>query len=877
MDPRRFARVRELFLTARSLPTESRAAYLARECGTDELLRREVESLFDQPTGTGRILTPDGPAGEISRQLLSAIPAPPTMPEQIGAYRILGVLGTGGMGIVYRALQKAPIRREVALKLARGDIGGLGVAARFEAERQVLAQMEHPNIARVLEAGADEAGRPYFVMELVRGVPITEFCEANSLELRERLELLRPVCLAVQHAHQKGIIHRDLKPSNILVTIEDEAPCPKLIDFGVAKAVNEPTEQAAALTREGQLIGTLEYMSPEQIEGGFTKVDARSDIYALGVVLYELVSGELPYDIRGRPALEALKTIIAKPPQRLAGRVTRSGRLDGELEAIVLKALAKEPDRRYTSAGALAEDLERYLTKQPILARPPTAVYQLSKLVARHTWACAAAMAVLLLLVGFAVAMSVQREIAVRERRSAEAVSGFLQGLLSGNHIEQHGKDVTLVDVLAVGSGLVDQLAAAPQAQAEVQRTLGEAYYTLGLYEEAELHMRASLSDLEAASHDDPLRLVNDVNALAELLVHRGKFAAADTLLRQALAFEASVGDSGRIHFARSKNLLANALARGGRAAEAEPLHRAAVETCIRALGDTAEIVASFRNDLAVFLWEQGKLAEADPLYRQAIETYRRLHGDCHTDVATIIANHAVLLTEMGRLREAEAAHRATLACRRSLLGDEHAMIGLGLMSLGVCLESQAKYLEAAKECRTGGEILRRSLGEDHPWTGLSLWVLARNHHACGHYAEAESLYKGALATQRRIHPPGHREIAETQVWLAMLWLDTGRTAEAEPALREGLVALQAALPAGHWSVGVAQNAWACCLGDQGRLGEADSLWEQSRARVLSAPPFAKRPCLERTAALLERLGRGEVAAAWRAAIPRPEVTGTQP
>jgi tetratricopeptide (TPR) repeat protein len=866
MDPRRFARVREVFLTARSLPAESRAEYLRRECGDDAALLHEVESLFDQSTQTHEIMKPGGPVGVIGRRLLCEIPPAQPIPERIGPYQILGILGAGGMGIVYRALQTTPIRREVALKLIRGDLISRGAAARFESERQTLAQMEHPNIARVLEAGEDEAGRSYVVMELVQGMAITEFCAAEQLPLRERLELFRQVCLAVQHAHQKGVIHRDLKPSNVLVTIQDGRAHPKLIDFGIAKALGDSGTESARLTREGQLVGTLEYMSPEQVTGGLAQVDVRSDVYALGVILYELVAGELPYAIRERPTLEVLNAIIGESPRRFSGRRTAAGRLDGELEAIVLKALAKEPHRRYAGAGALAEDLDRYLANEPILARSPTAAYQIRKLVARHKGAFAAAVAVPVLLLVFGIAMSWQRQEAMRERRSAEAINETLLTMLSENNVEMHGVDVKFTDVLAEGSRLIGQLDEAPQAQAEIHRTLGDAYRTLGRHEEAESHLWAALRILEQLGAKDPVVMVETLHSLCEFLELRGEYVREDSLLQRALSFEDGLGDSWDL-IARTKNLRARWLMRQGRTVEAEPLYREALAIRESALGDTAETVAATRNDLAAFLWQQGRYAEAEPLYRQAIATYRQLYGEQHTDLATMIGNLALLLTSVGQLRAAESAFLEALEMHRSLRGENHEVFALSLANLAYCLECGDRLDEATEHCRTALGIMRNSLGEDHPWVGYILHRLALCLYLRGDLGEAERIFDQALALDQRVLPAGHHQTVHTQIWLAILWIDTGRNREAEPILRESLAALHETFPKGYPSIWITQNALARCLATLGQMPEADSLFAKNRdaAQPISIP--AKRLCLERTADLLARLGRNAEAASYRAEL----------
>jgi serine/threonine protein kinase len=444
MNPEDFARVKAILIAARELPRDQRAAFLERECGDDAALRAEVESLLAHETGAPSLIGTGGLGrglgAELPRSLARALGE--ETPERIGPYRILEVLGEGGMGTVYRAEQTEPIRREVALKLVRRGLDGTRAAARFEVERRALALMNHPNIARVLDAGTDETGRPYFVMELVRGDPITSFCDREKLSVRERVELMIPICRAVQHAHRKGILHRDLKPSNVLVAREDGKPVPKVIDFGIAKAVQDTPAPGTLLTAEGQLVGTPEYMSPEQAGVIEAEVDTRTDVYALGVILYELLTGRRPHRFRNATPLELHRvlsrdepekpsTACTREPEEAASVAANAGRargvsptrlrreLAGDLDTIVLMALRREPERRYGSAEHLAEDLRRYLDGLPVLARKDTVRYRAGKFARRHRVAVGAAAVLVLSLAVLAVTMTVQSARVARERDRA--------------------------------------------------------------------------------------------------------------------------------------------------------------------------------------------------------------------------------------------------------------------------------------------------------------------------------------------------------------------------------------------------------------------------------------------------------------------------
>src|SRR5688572_1052943 len=410
------ARVRDIFLSALERPIEERAAFLSDACGHDETLRREVEELLREHEEVGDFLqTPAAAVGPTGTVVIASVTE--KAGDRIGRYKLLQEIGEGGCGVVYMAEQEQPVRRRVALKIIKLGMDTKSVIARFEAERQALAMMEHPNIAKVFDAGATETGRPYFVMELVRGIRVTEYCDENNLPTAERLELFIQVCQAIQHAHQKGIIHRDIKPSNILVTLHDGVPVPKVIDFGIAKATEQRLTEKTLFTEFSAFIGTPAYMSPEQAEMSGLDIDTRSDVYALGVLLYELLTGKTPFDPETllRAGLDGCRRTIReqepeRPSTRLATMVgveltTTADRrrtppaallneLLGDLDWIVMKALEKDRTRRYPTANDLAEDVRRYLANDAVLARPPSNYYRFQKAVRRNQMAFGAAGAV---------------------------------------------------------------------------------------------------------------------------------------------------------------------------------------------------------------------------------------------------------------------------------------------------------------------------------------------------------------------------------------------------------------------------------------------------------------------------------------------------
>ena len=490
-------------MEAADLPPDGRGDFLNSSCGNDKAIREEIESLL---AALGEAKT-DAPPHD---DLVDA--------TRIGRYLILEKVGEGGMGAVYKARQEHPVRRTVALKLIKLGMDTKQVIARFEAERQALAMMDHPNIARVLDAGASDAGRPYFVMDLIRGIPITEYCDRERLTIRSRLELFIRVCQAVQHAHTKGIIHRDLKPSNILVAVNDGAPVPKVIDFGIAKAAQGRLTDYTVATGQRQWLGTPQYMSPEQAEGG-GDIDTRSDIYSLGVILYELLTGTTPLDwqaMNGPGAEQILRRIREAPPRKPSARLTsvaspEAGQLQqaarsrgcepsqmqrlvrGDLDWIVLKAIDQDCDRRYQTAGALAADIQRHLDNEPVLARPPTAGYRLSRFVRRHRLGMAASVAVGSALVVGIVGLSVglvrahgAQLAAQSQARKAEAVSNFMRGILAAAR-PGGGGEPRVLDLLKEASTRIDHdLRDQPEAEIEARQTLADTYHILGHSAEAE-------------------------------------------------------------------------------------------------------------------------------------------------------------------------------------------------------------------------------------------------------------------------------------------------------------------------------------------------------------------------------------------------------
>jgi serine/threonine protein kinase len=468
----------------------------------------------------------------------------------IGKYRILERVGEGGFGEGYAAEQTEPVKRRVALKILKAGMDTKAVLARFEAERQALALMDHPNISKVLDAGETERGRPYFVMDLVKGEPITKYCDRHNLSTKERLGLFIPVCAAVQHAHQKGIIHRDLKPSNILVSLSDGSPLPKVIDFGIAKATTGTLTEKTLHTQQGQLIGTPAYMSPEQAEMGGLDVDTRTDVYSLGVVLYELLAGVLPFDpetLQKRGYAEIQRILREeeppKPSRKVSGinadskEVARRHRTDaralyrqlrGELDWIVLKAMEKDRTRRYETVNSLAMDVRRYLADEPVIAGPPSTAYRFRKLAKRNKVAIGVVAAILVTVTAALVHSNIQRVQIQAARDESEAVTEFLAEMLASVDPGDQGRDVTVKEALDEAAKTIDaRFEDQPLIEARLRHTIGETYQGLGFYERAEPHIREAVATRATLLGRDHLETLVSIASMGVLLESHGKFDEA--------------------------------------------------------------------------------------------------------------------------------------------------------------------------------------------------------------------------------------------------------------------------------------------------------------------------------------------------------------
>ena len=885
---------KDIFLDVCDLAPDRRAAAIERRAGHDARLRAAVQSLLDaHDRAAGFLADPTVSPARVTPA--PARPAPLPLPRQIGAYKLLQEIGEGGFGSVYLAEQEHPVRRRVALKLIKVGMDTRSVIARFEAERQALALMDHANIARVFDAGQTDDGRPYFVMELVKGIPVTDFCDQKKLDIRARLALFAQVCHAVQHAHQKGLIHRDIKPSNVLVT-EPEAgqpPLVKVIDFGIAKATQARLTEKTLFTEFRQLVGTPEYMSPEQAEGSLD-IDTRTDVYALGVLLYELLCGTTPFDgreLRSKAYAEMQRVIREVDPPRpstrlsamrdtlpsvAAQRAVEPHRLRtlvrGELDWIVMRAMEKDRARRYETASALAADVQRYLADEPVSAGPPSRIYRVRKFVRRHRAGVGAAVAILVILV-VALVVSLQlyvtasralkravvaeaeakrqrddavlaRDAEAEARTLTEEADRFLRDMFSSiDPVEARGKQVLVRDVLDKAAAKIDgAFPDRPAVEGRLREFFGSTYLSLGLPELARVQLEASDRLLFAAVGDVDPEYVKNLVDLGRCYQFLDRTAEAQHLFELAdeRAPRAFGRDAPEAYIPKSH--LASILMRQNKVAEASVLLDELLRYRLRTLGPAHTQTLTTMGDIAWARQLQGRFAEAEAILLEAVPAARQALGDDHPRTGALMNNLAQAQADNGKLDEAERTQREVVALCRTVYGPDHrnALAAAGLHAQ--FLTRLGRYGEAETLFDDSIARLRRTLGEDHSNTLLIRSQRALLYVLMERLDEAERELADVVQRVTRVRGSEHPETLTALSLRAQVVARRRDYAQAETLYAELVPRMTKAMGPNHPSTLGAMSWHAYVLGRQGKWPQAEPISADAYARAARAGLTKKQP-----------------------------------
>jgi serine/threonine protein kinase/Tfp pilus assembly protein PilF len=762
------------------------------------------------------------------------------------------------MGVVYEAEQQHP-RRPVALKVIRGGhYVDEHVVRLFEREAQALARLRHPGIAAIYEAGRTEEGQHFFAMELVRGTPLLDYvlrrqeAAEGSDQLRDRLRLFTKICEAVNYAHQRGVIHRDLKPSNILVSSGEGmrgssgglegVPEIKILDFGLARITDADVAVSTIITEIGQIQGTLAYMSPEQTRGNPDEIDLRSDVYTLGVILFELLTGQLPYEVHKGIPHEGLRIICEEPPQlpsRLRFRTSGKERekIDRDLDTIILKALEKEPWRRYQSAWALAEDVERYLSDQPILARPPSTIYQIRKLVARHKGVVGFAVTLALLVVGFGIAMAVQSARVARERdkavtaeRESHQVSTFLVDLFKiSDPSEARGNTVTARQILDRGAERISgELREQPVVQARLMDTIGQVYRSLGLFQQAKLLLERALETRRSLLGEDHLEVSDSFSNLANVLWDRGDYSQAKQYFERSLSIKEKALGPNDIKVATVCHNLASVLWSKGDYATAKPLLERALAIREKVLGPRHPEVSNTMNSLGALYYTMGDYVKAQSYWERTLAIREEVLGSDHPKMAMTLNNLGTLKKDRGDYVGAKPLLERAIRIQEKSLGPNHPNLAAGLNNLSDLLRTVKDYDAAKPLIQRAITIEESNFGPDHPEVARFLGNFAEILRETGDYAGARPVYERALTIREKTLGENHRDTAWSLQGIAHLDADEGRYADAERHYLKALQVQKRALGPDQADVGWSLCGLADLYSKQGRNAEAEVLYTQA-------------------------------------------------
>jgi tetratricopeptide (TPR) repeat protein len=800
-----------------------REAFLRGACGDDSELLQRVEGLL-RAHEAGSFL--EEPPTHISAKTVAVTDTMLRVGEgtgdRVGRYKLLQVIGEGGFGWVYMAEQTEPVRRKVALKVIKLGMDTREVLARFEAERQALALMDHPNIAQVLDGGTTPTGRPYFVMELIKGVPMTQYCDEGNLSPQERVELFCKVCHAVHHAHQKGIIHRDLKPRNILVTEHDGEAVPKVIDFGVAKAIGSPLTDKTLFTRLEQMIGTPIYMSPEQTGLGSLDLDTRTDIYSLGVLLYELLTGTTPLERETleHAAFDEMRRMIreTQPPRpstrlralgdrlKQVAKVRRTepaalARLvHGDLDWIVMKSLDKDRKRRYESANEMATDLQRHLNNEPVVARPPSQAYRFGKFVRRNKVLAGAVGAIFLsILMGLAVSawgFFKERKARLQVEEIAQLLNEALKAVAPS--VAKERDTVVLRKILgSIAERSSKALEGHPDLQTELPANLAKVYFEIGEFPDSEKMLQQAVSLLRKPPGNQGPQLAQALADLGVVLRREEHLPEAEKIQREALAVRRKLLGERHADVAESYSNLGAVLYAEDKLPEAVDMYRLALDLC-RKLGNQQNLEFQTLNNLALALADQGKAAEAETNYRQALVVLKSITTNDIPELAGVLNNFSLLLEDENKFSDAEQFCRRALAIRQAFLPANHLDIAESMNNLAMILRDETKLTEAELFCRQVVAMRKQLSDGENPGVAQATFNLGNVLRDQQKHGEAEESFRKCLAIREKIMPE-HWQTFCTRSTLGACLADQKKYAEAEPFLVtgfEGMKRLKGPFPA---------------------------------------------------------------------------------
>jgi serine/threonine-protein kinase len=893
-----YTRINDVFSAALEVPEDEREQFLNEECQQDQELRAAVERLLHTGLNPDTfIATGGGRQGPLWEEICSDLTADlsPAKGERVGPYRLLGEVGRGGMGVVYLGERAdGEFDKKVALKLLQLGVDTKEVVRRFRQERQILASLDHPGIVRLLDGGVTKGGRPYYAMEYVEGKPIDRYCDESCLTIDERLEYFMAVAEVVQHAHQNLVIHRDLKPSNILVNERGEV---RLLDFGIAKLLDDEADrQTAPTTRTDVRVMTPEYASPEQVQGG--AISVASDVYQLGLLLYELLTGRRPYRLNGSSVKEMEQAICESDPTlpsmvvagqdgevapgcsaEEAARARRSNperlcwKLRGDLDTIVLKAIRKEPGRRYATVEHLLQDLRRYLSGRPVKARKDTFRYRLGKLAQRHHVGLCSSLGVLLLISGLVafhmMSLARERDRARLEAEKATQVSDFLETLFKVSDPSQaKGEDISARELVDRGARrITSELAGQPEVQAEMMVVLGNVYQNLGLYRQAEPLLADALAIRRRLDSEDATGVVASMNALGVLYMEEGRYSEAEPMILDAIAIAEESFGADHPKAAACYLILGNIYVRQGKIEEAGQLYRQALEIRERELGPAHSEVAACINNLAGVLFNQGKYSEAEPLFRRslavrtqtlgadhpsvaeassnlaatvcvmgrpqeaeplyhrAMEIWVKAFGPDHPRVANVHNNLGALYGRLGRLADAESHFLRSLEIRRTALGDSHPQVARCLANVAITQSMRGRSLEAETSFQQALDLLKATVDPDHP---MAIWIMgefgtsSRNY---GSFNRAESLLLHVCESLEKT--PDNPMLGGCLVQLGLLRAEQGADASALPLLERAMTLLEEGYQPEHDKVLAACNGLARIYIRMGRHEDGEALYRR--------------------------------------------------